>query len=156
MPKTSVVRLTLLVLTVSTGCTSASVQGPMAPGLIVLPDAQQVQRPRELDGCIEYVVNDPYPGSIAIDGLAERLRESGWTETAEWVVPGDTAGGTRMWSTYLDGRDEVRAWAGTWKNGSGDLVTYFLTYRTPPGTQAVRLRVKGLRVAAETVRRLRR
>jgi hypothetical protein len=133
-----------------------STQQNLEPGLIVLPDGFNVRRVAIYDGSVEYDVPDPYPGSVVIRTLGDRMKESGWSETDEFPGPDQTTKTTRTWSSYLQGDQRVESWSGGWKNGAGDLVLYFLTYKTKPNEPAVRVHVKVLRMTAGTVARFRR
>ena len=126
--------------------------------LVVLSGAINVKAGNDLDGSVEYLIDDPYPGSVVIGAISDRMSAAGWSQTEEWILPPleKVESKSREWSRYTQGQTEVFAWTGAWTNKKGDIVTYFLTYDvTPPGTRAARLQVKGVKATSETVKRLR-
>ena len=71
----------MIVFAVACGAASSERQLESEKVLVVVPEAIDVRHTKEYDGGVEYFVNDPFPGSIVIKGIAERLRLAGWKET---------------------------------------------------------------------------
>jgi hypothetical protein len=146
-----------LVTTLLTSCIQMpATKQALSPALVVLPGAIGVNHTAEYDGSVEYFVNDPYPGSIAISGIGERMKKLGWSETDDWIGPKSPISPQRDWGSYVEGDTEVFALTKAWKDRSGYLITYFISYRVKPlGAQATRMEIKAVRMSPDTIKQLR-
>jgi hypothetical protein len=148
----------LLICTLAISCGPADTrQRPVHQALVVLPGAIAEKHTKEYDGSVEYFIDDPYPGSVAIAGIAERMKKLGWSESQDPLALNPTRAPQEDWGHYYEGEAEVYASAKTWKDGTGYFITYFMSYHVEPaGPQATRLEIKAVRMSPETVKGLRK
>ena len=133
-------------------------QPQLAPGLVVVEGATAPTRIDEYDGAISYHVRDPFPGSIVIARLGERLAADGWKEmTLDFVVTPGAPAATRQWATSFDSSDRmVRDWSGSWENETGAVVVYFLRYESEQAARVAEdLQVRAIYFSPQRARQVR-
>jgi hypothetical protein len=130
---------------------------PPAP-LIVVSTATDVRRTLEYDGAVHYLVEDPYPGSITIDLIANAIdRTPDWKPSPETPLSKDEHDARSWWSYYETSGSKVYQWTGAWQNQRGDMVTYVLRYEvSDPNAVARTMKVSALYTTAATVAQLRK
>lgn len=162
---TSFQHLVLSALCVA-GCPGTATASPDLPaGLIVLPNARNVQITKDNDGGVVYELPDAYPATAAIAELKRRLKEDGWHAVAD-VLNRSVPTSIGEWADFVDlskrneGPLQVYQWSQQWQNSNGMTTWYQLSYRGPAnkdGSTAppnLPLRVHATLLSAETLKRL--
>ena len=151
----------LLLCTAATACGAVGQEGAqpqLAPGLVVVEGATAPTRIDEYDGAVSYHVRDPFPGSLVIARLRERLAAVGWKGmTLDFVVTPGAPAATRQWATSFDSSDRmVRDWSGSWENETGAVVVYFLRYESEQATRVAEdLQVRAIYFSPQRARQIR-
>lgn len=88
---------------------------------------------------VSYLAPEPYPAGRFLRNLKLRLTKAGWKPLNEdFLNPGIPSSNVRGWTDFRDAtrkpEEEVRQWAADWER-NGEIVTYFLHYRWPEGSE---------------------
>ena len=144
------------------GCNSNSAQNDerLSESLIVLPDAEKVQR-KELNGTIQinYHLNEKYPASKSISLIDAKLQSKGWIplkyDELNFSAPTALETGWTKSKEQISGA-EVHVWYSIWKNGTGDYIKYHFQYFAPEHNieKQDSLLVAGILVPAMTANRI--
>jgi hypothetical protein len=149
------------------GCVRSDAAGPQLPaGLIVLPDATNIQITENNDGAVDYELSELYPAIATIRELTRRLKEDGWRALDYDVLNKSVPTSMGEWSDFIDRRNRTEGpvreyrWTQQWQNSNRMTAWYQLSYRIPSTEDHPQappkgpLRVSGTLLSAETVRRL--
>jgi hypothetical protein len=110
---------------------------PRNPALILLSGAKDI-RQAQSKGTeqLGYTLKEAYPADAALKDIKARLEKAGWKPMKEaFLNPGSPSSHSRGWTDYVDAtrqpNQNVKQWAAQWENDKGDVVEYFLVYRSP-------------------------
>ena len=109
---------------------------------------------------VYYTVTDPYPGKETLAEISKQLAKQGWKPLRENFQTSKPSSRVRGWTHFLDGTDgpdaHVDQWEADWRDPAGDIVSYFLRYRSPVGSPAntTRLEVHGAYIPRDVARKM--
>lgn len=105
--------------------------------LLVLPGATNVER-RSQYGAegVQYELDAPFPALQPIQKILDHMSALGWQPLKEdWLNPGIPTSYVRSWVSFEDHSSKPwvhrYAWSSSWRNPTGDLVSYDFRYVLP-------------------------
>jgi hypothetical protein len=96
-------------------------------GLVLLPDAKDIQRADNYDGLLKYRLNEPFPADTAIKTLDKNLAESGWIPVSKDLFNPGGQTSLRTWS-IVESDKTVHTWTGYWQDKGENLLQINLRY----------------------------
>lgn len=103
---------------------------------VVPPEARKIQR-AERGGAagVNFAITEPYPAKRFLGQVNLRMKTLGWTPLEmDWMNPTIPSSHKRGWQSFIDARKPerkaVHQWMGQWRNKTGEIVSYSLSYNS--------------------------
>jgi hypothetical protein len=141
-------------------CSSQLTEAGEPPAaLISYPGATDVRFDEGNAVRVSYRVNSKFPAAPVLGWVSENLRKQGWKPLKyDFLNPGSPSSQVTGWEELMAGTNQpgicVHQWLGSWKDSSGDIVTYAFRYKARGcgASELTDLEVNGWYASAEVAR----
>lgn len=140
--RTVIFREAIIAFVVCTGifagllCSGLKIEAAEPPAALTLyPGATDVRFDEGNAVRVSYHVNSKFPAAPVLGWVSENLRKQGWKPLKyDFLNPSSLSSQVTGWEEIMAGINEpgicVHQWLGSWKDPSGDIVTYGFRYKS--------------------------